>query len=194
MRKLILIRIVHSSADMGSAQDELKKESIAKLGKQKWEENQRRIEGFWDEVEREIDALPLDYGRVRIYQDGLPCSGELGLKIVDETANKGSRNYKIVKKLIEKGAAIEATESPELLRKEYEHIKAFANAVPEEEKELARRQYDEVKDELLEKRDAYIAQRINATLNDGETGILFLGAAHNVVPKLPKDIVIKSLD
>lgn len=194
MRKLILIRIVHSSADMGSAQDELIKESIAKLGKQKWEENQRRIEGFWDEVEREIDALPLDYSKVRIYQDGLPCSGELGLKIVDETANKGSRNYKIVKKLIEKGATIEATESPELLRKEYEHIKAFATAVPEEEKELARRQYDEVKDELLEKRDAYIAQRINATLNDGEIGILFLGAAHNVVPKLPKDIVIKSLD
>jgi len=27
-------------------------------------------------------------------------------------------------------------------------------------------------------------------LNDGETGILFIGAYHNVIPKLPEDIEI----
>lgn len=194
MRKLILIRIVHSPADLGSVKEELVRESIAKLGERRWKENQRRIEKFWDDVEKEIDALSLNYGKVRVYQDGLPCGGELGLKIVNETAEKGSRNYQIVKKLVEKGATIEATESPELVRKEYELIKAFANASTEDERATAKRRYDEVKDGLLEKRDEYIAQRISDTLKAGEIGILFLGAAHSVIPKLPKDIIIKSLD
>ncbi|MDO9097689.1 MAG: hypothetical protein Q7U60_06175, partial [Candidatus Methanoperedens sp.] len=134
MRKLILIRIVHTAADMGSMSEGLIKEGIAKIGREKWLENQRRIEKFWDEVKKEIDALNLDYSKVRVYQDGLPCGGELGLKIVKETADKGSKNYQIVGMLIEKGAAIEATESPELLRKEYEHIKAMVTAATEEEK------------------------------------------------------------
>jgi hypothetical protein len=194
MRKLILIRIVHTPADMGSVKDSLERESIAKVGKRRWEENQRKIEKFWDDVEKEIDALPLNYSKVRIYQDGLPCSGELGLKIVNETADKGSRNYQIVKKLIDKGATIEATESPELLRKEYEHIKAFTDALTEEEKADARRRYNQVKGELMEERDAFIAKAIDATLKDGETGLLFIGAAHNVAHNLPEDIEVKSLD
>lgn len=194
MRKLILIRIVHTPADMGSVKGSLEMEGVAKIGKQRWEENQRKIEKFWNEVEKEIDVLDLDYSKVRIYQDGLPCGGELGLKIVNETANNGSRNYQIVKKLIERGATIEATESPELLRKEYEYIKAFANAQTEEEKADARRRYDEVKDQLMEERDAFIAKAIDATLKEGETGILFIGAFHNVIPKLPKDIEVRTLD
>ena len=128
MRKLILIKIIHTSADMGSMSEGLVKEGIAKIGREKWFENQRKIEKFWDDLEKEIDALNLDYSSTRIYQDGLPCGGELGFKIVRETADKGSKNYQIVRKLIERGAAIEATESPELLRKEYEHIKAIRRA------------------------------------------------------------------
>ena len=194
MRKLILIRIVHTPADMGSVKDSLERESVAKIGKRRWEENLRKIEKFWDDVEKEIDAFDLDYSKVRIYQDGLPCSGELGLKIVEETAAKGSHNYRIVKKLMDKGATIEATESPELLRKEYEYIKAFTNAPTEEEKADARRRYDQVKGELMEKRDVFIAKAIDATLKDSETGLLFIGATHNVAPNLPEDIEVKSLD
>lgn len=174
--------------------DSLQREGMAKVGKRRWEENLRRIEKFWDDVEKEIDVLPLDYSKVRIYQDGLPCGGELGLKIVNETADKGSRNYQIVKKLIERGATIEATESPELLRKEYEHIKAFATAVSKEEKAIARRRYDEIKGSLMEERDRYIAGRINDTLKYSETGILFIGAFHDVASKLVDDIEVKTLD
>ncbi len=194
MRKFIQIRIVHSLADMGSMKEGLEKESIAVIGKERWVENQRKIEKFWNDVENEIDSLDLEYSKVRIYQDGLPAGGKLGLKIVNETADRGSRNYQIVRKLIEKGAAIEATESPELLRKEYEYIKSFVTAQTEKEKLEAKLQYDRIKDELLDERDTFIAQTVDATLKDNETGILFIGAAHNVVSKLPKDIEIKSLD
>ncbi len=194
MRKLFLIRIVHTSADMGSMSEGLIKEGIAKLGREKWLEDQKKIENFWNDVEKEIDELDMDYSRTRIYQDGLPCGGEIGLKIVRETADKGSRNYLIVRNLIEKRATIEATESPELLRKEYEHIKAIVNATSEKEKADATRRYDQIKDELMRERDDYIANALDITLKDGETGVLFIGAAHNVIPLLAKDIEVKSLD
>jgi hypothetical protein len=194
MRKLILIKIVHTSTDMGSMGEGLMKEGMKKLGKEKWLENQRKIEKFWNDLEREIDLLNLDYSRTRIYQDGLPCGGELGLRIVRETADKGSKNYHIVRKLIERGATIETTESPELLRKEYEHIKALITAKTPEEKADAARRYDQIKDELMQERDAYIAKAIDISLKDNETGVLFIGAVHNVVPMLAKDIEVKSLE
>lgn len=194
MRKLILIKIVHTSADMGSMGEGLLKEGMAKMGREKWLENQGKIENFWDDLEKEIDGLGLDYSKTRIYQDGLPCGGELGFRIVRETADKGSKNYQIVRKLIERGATVEATESPELLRKEYEHIKALITARTPEEKADAARRYDQIKDELLQERDAYIAKAIGISLKDDETGLLFIGAFHNVIPKLAKDIEVKSLD
>jgi hypothetical protein len=194
MRKLILIRIVHTSSDMGSMSEGLVKEGMAKIGREKWLDNQRKIEKFWDDLEKEIDRLDLDYSRTRIYQDGLPCGGGSGLRIVRETADKGSKNYQIVRTLIERGAAIEATESPELLRKEYEHIKALITAKTQEDKADAARRYDEIKDELMQERDSYIAKAIDVSLKDDETGMLFIGAFHNIIPKLAKDMEVKSLD
>lgn len=194
MRKLIQIRIVHAPSDMGSAKEGLEKESVAKVGRERWEENLRKIDRFWDEVEKEIEDLWLDYHRVRIFQDGMPAGGELGERIVRETAEKGSRNYQIVLKLMERGATIEATESAKFLLKEYEFIKAMVSAPTEEERLDAIRRYDQVKDDLIVERDAFIARAIDDTLKDGEIGILFIGAAHNVPPKLPKDIQVRRLD
>ncbi len=194
MRRLILIKIIHTSADMGSMSEGLVKEGMAKIGKEKWLENQRKIEKFWDDLEKEIDGLGLDYSKTRIYQDGLPCGGELGLRIVRETADKGSKNYQIVRKLIEKGAEIEATESPELLRKEYEYIKALITSKTPEDRTDAECRYDQVKEELIRERDDYIAKAIDISLKDDETGVLFIGAFHNVIPRLAKDIEVKNLD
>lgn len=46
---------------------------------------------------------------------------------------------------------------------------------------------------LLRDRDEFIAQTIDGTLKEGETGILFLGAHHEIIPKLPDDIEIIEL-
>ena len=127
MRTLIIQLIVHSPIDMGSMKDVLTERGIEKLGKKAWEENLKKIEKFWNRVEEAINKLNLDYRKVRIFQDGMPVSGGLALKIIDETAEKGSRNYQIIKKMVEKGAKIEETESKELLLKEYEYVKKFTN-------------------------------------------------------------------
>lgn len=194
MRKLIIIRIVHTPFDMGSARDGLEREGIARLGKQRWEENLRRIEKFWSEVEKEAEPLATEPEKLRIYQDGLPCAGALGEKIVRETAAKGSRNYQIIQRLMDRGARIEATESPELLKQEYGYIKALLEAKTGEEKRTAEDRYSQVKDRLLEERDVFIAHSIDSTLKEGETGILFIGASHNVLPRISKDIDVKLLD
>jgi hypothetical protein len=193
MRDLIIIPIVHNSVDMGSAKEGLEIDSIAKIGKDRWEENQRRIDNFWNEVEEAIDALDLNYSKVRVYQDGMPCGGELGGRIVREVADKGSRNYQIVRKLIDVGASLEATEDPKMLLKEYEHIKRFADATTEQEKMEAELQYEQIKEKLLHDRDEFIARAVDSTLKDGETGVLFIGAAHDVASKLPQDIEVKGL-
>lgn len=194
MRYLRIVPIVHSSPDMGSIKEELEKESIAKIGKERWDENQKKIENFWTEVEEAIDALDLSYTKVRVYQDGMPCGGELGWRIVREVADKGSRNYQIVRKLIERGATLEATEDPKLLLKEYELIRRIADATTDGEKTVAKSRYEQMKDELLQNRDEFIARTIGSTLKDGEKGILFIGAAHDVRSKLPEDVQVLGLD
>lgn len=194
MRKLIIIRIVHTPFDMGSAKDGLMRDGIAKMGRQRFEENLKKIEKFWGEVDKEVESLDVEPKKFHIYQDGLPVAGELGERIVRETASRGSRNYQIVQKLMDRGAMIEATESPDLLRQEYGYIKALLDAGTEEEKKKAEARYDQVKDRLLDERDAFIARSIDSTLKDGETGLLFIGASHNVLPKVPKDIEVKLLD
>jgi hypothetical protein len=194
MRKLVAVRIVHAPSDMGSASAGLEKAGISTLGRQRWQENQKKIESFWLELEKEVEDLGLDVEKLRIYQDGLPCAGALGERIVRETAAKGSRNYQIVQKLMDRGAKIEATESVDLLRQEYGYIKSLLEAKTDEERREAEERYNHVKDKLLEERDLFIARSIDASLKEGETGLLFIGASHNVLPKIAGDIEVKCLD
>jgi hypothetical protein len=194
MRKLIIARIVHTPSDMGSMQSALTKEGMSKIGLQRWEENQRRIDRFWNELESEIDSLGLDLSKVRVYQDGLPAGGDLGRRIVNETAQKGSRNYRIVQRLMDGGATIEASESPQLLKQEYDYIRAILEAKAPEEKKEAEAKYNQAARQLLLERDAFIARAVDSSLRNGEVGLLFIGAHHNVASKLPSDIDVKMLD
>lgn len=77
------------------------------------------------------------------------------------------------------------TESAELLVEEYQLAITALNAGAGG---AGRRQLRSAA--LLEKRDRYIAARINATLEPGEMGILFLGMLHAVEPHLKPDIKV----
>jgi hypothetical protein len=69
------------------------------------------------------------------------------------------------------------TESPELLVEEYRLATAAFASGATVRTEIRQRQ---LRDTLLEKRDRYIADRINGTLGAGESGILFMGMLHEV--------------
>lgn len=193
MRKLVYIRIVHTAADMGSLNEKLQEEMISRVGRDKWEETQSLIQKFWDKLEKELFGLKLDLENTKIYQDGLPVGGEMGMKIVHTTASLGSQNYRLIEKLVENKAEIIAAESPELLIEERNLQMAIYNSSTPEEKEKAKKRYEMREKTLLQARDEYIASRINSTLMDGETGILFIGAEHDVTPWLDRDIEIVDL-
>ncbi len=79
------------------------------------------------------------------------------------------------------------TESPHLLVEEYElNRQAMAGQAVEGHKERAKT--------LLEARDRFIADRINKTLQPGETGLIFLGMAHSLEGLLPQEIAVERID
>ena len=174
---------------MGSMYGTLKDEYIRRFGTQKWEEHNRIIEDFWHGIRNKVFDLSLDYPNTRLYQDGLPVCGK-EMDIVQELVKMGSRNHQILMELIQLGAKIEGTEDPKLLLEEYDYLK---KASADLDKKQVKRRYQRLAKSILQKRDLYIGQRIDKTLREGETGLLFIGITHKVNEKLPKDIGIDYL-
>lgn len=204
MREIIYIPIVHSEIDLGSVSEELKGEYIKIYGEEKWFEHTRTIEDFWEGIRREILSLPLDYNKVKLYQDGLPNCGR-ELEIVKKLASEGSKNHKLLQDLVERGGKLIGTENPQLLLEEYRRMKrelrglasSKASGSGVEIKEGGFQGTTNPKlptyDEITLRRDRYIARRIDETLEEGETGLLFMGAIHRTPEMLPPDIKIRYL-
>jgi hypothetical protein len=185
MRKLYYISIVHNRADLGSMGSELSSEGEKKYGSELWKKHLIEVDKSWNKIETKLLKIKkID----QIYQDGLPIIGEIGLKIIKDVAEKGSKNYQIIEKLLDKGAIIEQAESKELLLKEYNLILDITKAESKEEKLKTSILYQNESLKLLNDRDEFIANQINTTL-DG-IGVAFFGTAHSIIDKLDKNIKI----
>jgi len=195
-RRLIYVSIVHSQADLGSLATGIGAIEKKWLDAEERRRHQQEVAGFWERlkagvperVEKELAGAGWD--RLRIYQDGLPGGGEMARRIVTEVAEKGSPNYQIVEGLLQRGARLEQTEDPALLREEYELIRQVATASGPAEAGPAQQAYRRRSRALLEERDRFIAKRIDESLKAGEVGLLFIGAYHRVVSYLPQDIEV----
>ena len=108
MRKLFHIPIIHTPEDMGSHKAEVKKEYIAKHGLSKWNDHNKMVDKFWQELGTILLTLPVDYAKVKVYQDGLPVFGR-ELELVGELAKTGNRNYQLIFELVERGATVVGT-------------------------------------------------------------------------------------
>ena len=82
------------------------------------------------------------------------------------------------------------TESPDLLLEEYQLVQQVLSAQGLGEVERVQARQESLSQYLLERRDRYIAERMNETLGEGETGILFLGMLHALQKHLAKDIQV----
>ena len=189
MRRLRYIPVIHTGVEMGSLYGTLKDEYIRRFGTQKWEEHNRIIEDFWQGIRNKVFDLDLNYQNTRLYQDGLPVCGK-EMDLVQELVKMGSRNHQILMELIQLGAKLEGTEDPKLLLEEYDYLK---KASADLDKHQAKKRYQRLAKSILLKRDLYIGQRIDKTLQEGETGLLFIGITHKVNEKLPKGIEIDYL-
>jgi hypothetical protein len=187
-RTLIYFPIVHTQADMGALQESVARATLDKMGRAGLARKTAAIDRIWTEIEAAIDALALSFDRVRLYQDGLPVCGREA-EIVTELAQAGSRNHQLLVRLMAQGAVLMGTESGDLLVQEYQLAKQSLTMRPPRAAGVAaaRRALSEA---LLQRRDQFMAQRLNDTLKDGETGILFLGMLHSLERYLQPDVKV----
>lgn len=185
-RTLYYIPIIHTAADMGTLGAQVQGAKLSALGRQGLARNAAVVEKLWEEIESALAGLPFAAGSVRVYQDGLAVCGH-EQKIVAELAGAGNRNHALLLKLQAQGATLMGTESPELLVEEYQlAVAAFA---PRATAGAAIRR-KELHDTLLDKRDRFIADRIDGTLGVGESGVLFVGMLHKVAMHLNPGIKV----
>lgn len=192
MRRLIWIPIIHTQADLGSLSESVREVYVRKIGHGKWQEHARAVEEMWREIRTAVHSLSLTWNQVRLYQDGLAHCGH-EVKIVNDLAHAGSENHRILLDLMARGASITGTESPELLLQEYELARRVMTSREEGAQARAAQLYNEKSQNLLARRDSYIAQRIDETLRPGETGLVFLGMLHSLDGRLAPDIGVTTL-
>lgn len=191
MRRLIYVPIIHTDPDLGQLAEGVTEQAKEGVGSDNWQKHKHLVRRYWAEIENYW--IKKKVAGVKIFQDGLAANGEVGRRIVKELANKGSINHRVIERLEKKGAKLVKTEDPEFLKEEYfltrELIKkkSFLGGI------FSYLRYKLRKDKLLKERDAYIVKRINESLEEGETGICFLGAYHQVLPDLASDIMVITL-
>ena len=117
---------------------------------------------FWSYVEDKLKAF---VGKIeRVYRDEI-CEG--GEKALAYLSNIDHENFLIVKKLVDSGAVFEATEDSILVAESISWTEAVKyNPLDQISLEMLQ--------ETIRERDNYVSRRINETLQDEETGILFM--------------------
>ena len=177
---------------MGTVAEPHKKEFTDQFGVCVWNEHIKAVDEMWEGIRERLCKLDVDHSKMRIYQDGLPLCGR-EMDIVRDVAAQGSQNHRIVLSLVERGASLEGTEDVQLLLKEYQYIQAINNELEPAEKQKKAQSLSAKRKLLLRQRDRFIARRIDETLKEGETGVLFAGMAHQIDKYLPKDINVSYL-
>jgi len=191
MRELLYVPIIHVDSDLGSIASDIDKRSADICGEERWERHKQSVTIFWDKIEEYFKKL--DTGNLKIYQDGLLADGELGQKIIEEGARKGSINFQIILDLMKRGGEIRKTEDVKLLKEEYDRILKLSQTKSLRERTTAYADYRIHKDRMMGKRDRFVANTINKNLKEKELGVLFMGAFHEVVQHIAKDIKIKEV-
>jgi len=179
------------SADLGTLAPAADRRGIIELGKDFWLRHKETVTRFWDSIAKIFDSLEVE--GFKIYQDGLIADGEMGMKIVEEGIKEGSKNYEIISSLLKRGATLVKTEDLSLVKKEYDSLSKIVRSKSSGGKIVASLRYKLVENKLLRERDNFIANRIDETLGDGEVGILFIGAYHDVIPMLRGNIEINEV-
>ena len=191
MRTLIYVPVIHTSADLGSLAKQVTERGAADLGEDAWGKHTEAVEKFWDKISAYFDSL--DVAGMKLYQDGMVAEGEVGQRIVEESAKAGSRNYELVARLLKRGAFLVKTENFTLVREERDLLVSLTQSRSVPRKLIAFIKYKLVQEALLKKRDEFIAERVEESLDRDETGILFIGAYHDVKKWLPESIRVREI-
>lgn len=184
-RTLIYVPIIHTDPDLGSLSSDVEEKATSLLG-ERWKRHKKTVEQYWKEILKYFENKKVK--GVKIFQDGLPEGGKVAQVMVERLAKTGSPNYRLLKKLVSRGAILQKTEDPALLKEEYQLTKELVAKKNWFLAILSFLKYKLKKGTLLKARDEFITQQINQNLKEEEIGICFLGAYHQVLGKLAKGI------
>jgi hypothetical protein len=166
---------------------------IDEFGKEFWEIHVDTVNKYWEVINQYCDTIDFGDKAVKTYQDGMVADGEIALKIMEDSVKAGSKNYEIISRLVNRGAIIVKTEDLSMVKKELDMLKSIPSSGSLITKVVRIIRFKISRHKLLVQRDKFIAERIDVTLAPNETGVIFIGAYHRVLDKLPKDIVVKEV-
>lgn len=138
---------------------------------------------YWEQVDVQVRAVQNALGSVsHVYHENTPEGGADGLGYLEAS---GQSSHALVKSLTEDGATLESTESMEIMAESLDLQRclmqplmspAVANRLQEWFSEATRRRYE------------FIAEAINSTLPEDETGLLLINERHQV--QFPPDLEV----
>lgn len=186
---LYYVPIIHSVEDYGSLGPAIKKAFVRQDGEAAFDLLQKNIGEFWKIVEKRIEKAIPDVRDLIIYHDGFPVGSKEKILALFGYMCQGhpeSPDFRLVKKMLDKGAALEGTEDINLVIEQLQLYQRAVEAVsPDEQKKmLAANAVRSLK--ITKLRDEFIARRINDTLPEDKKGILFLGRDHDAISELKR--------
>lgn len=212
MRKLIYVPMIHSPHEASLTRQKFGLE-FAELP----EGARGKPAEFWEvmnEAVRKLDNTQVS----RIYFEGFTSGSttfegmDEEMRLILEEESQKSPEMRVLKEILKRGGTLERTEDMFLHRSMnskldelgqiFGYLEGVLNVAGDDEEptqedlEVISRMieiYPEI-DSVSRKRDEFVAGRVSDTLREGETGILFMGAGHDIVSKLPKDIETELLD
>ena len=144
------------------------------------------LDRYWSQVQSQVASLESRLGNVRhVYHETVTESGDRGLEYLREAA---FRSYPLVQELCQRGATLEATEDPEVLREVQDLQRCLMAPL------ASPRVYQQLQGWLSEgSRRRYESrcigtERLNETLNSGDVGLLIISEHHQV--QFPLDIEV----
>ena len=138
---------------------------------------------YWDQVDVQVRAVQNALGSVtHVYHENLPEGGDSGLGYLEMS---GQGSHKLTAGLVDAGAVLETTESMEILAETLDLQRCLMQ--PLMSPAVAGR-LQEWFGEANHRRYEFVADAIDTTLGEDETGLLLINERHQV--QFPSDIEV----
>ncbi|MCH8226620.1 MAG: hypothetical protein IIC97_12220, partial [Chloroflexi bacterium] len=133
------------------------------------EEGATVLQRYWDEMQTQVSSLADALGGLdHVYHESLTEGGDQGLEYLTAV---DQRSHGFVQKKVQEGATLEATEDQELLAETLDLQRFLMAPLTSQKVALKLREWFS---ESNKSRYEHIAERIDATLGEGQVGLLMI--------------------
>jgi len=141
-----------------------------------------KVESYWNQAAEHIRGLETRFGKVtKIYHEAIAVGGEEGLKLLEQLNEK---THRLLRRKCQQGAEFVALEDPDLFQEALDWQRCMAVVLSSS----VWRKVSSFHQQASHKRYEFMANRIDETLGDNESGLLIIGTDHAV--QFPQDIQV----